>query len=167
MRKVYLDMTQAAGSIGAIGLDAQIIGAGTTVYSMPIKEKNDAYQRYADDCDIHFIFDDNLPALTFYTVPWVDILATDGDGGFIGTVGAQSDLQSDAPICYIDSRQNCFLIAQSGKAFLEIADSWKRRLKPYEGIVFYSAKARGPRGAGVYCPSGKRDLRKNVSLMKL
>lgn len=141
MQTVYLDMTENSASIGIIGLEAQVIRAGTTVYSMPIKEKNDTYRRYAENCDIHFIFEDAIPIVTFYTIPQVDILATDSTGGLIGTVGQLSDLECDAPICYIDSQKRCFLIAQTGREFLEIANSWKSHLKPYDGVVFYSSKA--------------------------
>lgn len=141
MRKVYLDTTEANGCIGAFSAEADVKTAGTTIYSMSIKDKNEEYQRYAADYDIHFIFDDYIPTLSFYTVPQVDILASDSEGGFIGTVSQRSDLESDAPICYIDNKQQCFLIANTGKEFLKIVDSWKQHLKPYNDIVFYRSKS--------------------------
>lgn len=141
MRKVYLDKTEINDCLGVFFKDAEVISAGATIYSMSTKDKNEAYQRYADDYDIHFIFDDNIPVLTFYTVPQVDILARDSEGGLIGTVGQRSDLESDAPICYINNHLECFLIAKTGKDFLKIANSWKHHLEPYNNIVFYSSRA--------------------------
>ena len=141
MRKVYLDKIEIKNCVGVFVPDAKVIPTGTTIYSMSIKDKNEEYQKYADDYDIHFIFNDDIPSLTFYTVPQVDILARDSEGGFIGTVGQQSDLESDAPICYINNQQECFLIAKTGKEFLKIADSWKHHLKPYSDIIFYSSKS--------------------------
>ncbi len=125
MRKVYLDKTEINNYIGVFVKDAEVIPTGTTIYYMSTKYKNEEYQKYADNYDIHFIFDDDIPTLSFYTVPQVDILARDSEGGFIGTVGQQSDLESDAPICYINNHQECFLIAKTGKEFLNIKNSWK------------------------------------------
>ncbi len=142
MRKIYLDKTELSG--GCISLyvsDAEIIPAGTTVYSMNIGSKNEEYQRYADTYDIHFIFDDDVPELDFYTVPQVDILAKDSEGGFIGTIGQESDLDSDAPICYINNRKECFIIAKSGKEFINKAASWKCNMEPYSDITFYNSKS--------------------------
>ena len=52
-----------------------------------------------------------LIKLSFYTVPQVDVFATDSEGGLIGTVGSFTDLQSDLPICYINKNKECFLVA--------------------------------------------------------
>lgn len=141
MRKVYLDKTEINNCISVFATDAEVIPTGVTISCMSTKHKNGEYQKYADDYDIHFIFDDDIPVFAFYTVPQVDILARDSEGGFIGTVGQRSDFESDAPICYINNRQECFLIAKTGKEFLKIADSWKRYFKPYNGIVFYASKS--------------------------
>ena len=141
MKKLYLDVTEMKTCTSVSVKDAEVIRAGTTIYSMPVKDKSDEYQRFAQEYDIHFIFDDNIPQIGFYTVPQVDIMATDSDGGYIGTIGQQCDLESDAPICYIDSNRNCYLIAENGKEFLENAAVWKNCLKAYESIVFYNSKA--------------------------
>ena len=88
----------------------------------------------------NFIFDDNIPKVSFYTVPQVDVFATDREGGLIGTVGSMTDLQSDLPICYINKNRECFLIATSGKEFLETTTNWKNNLKPYNEVIFYKSK---------------------------
>ena len=121
--------------------DVEIVRAGTTVYSMPIRHKNAEYERFAKEYDIHFVFDDNIPAVDFYTIPQVDILATDSNGGYIGTIGQMSDLESNAPIGYIDKDRQCYLISKNGKEFMEKVSSWKYALEPYDEIKFYSSKA--------------------------
>ena len=142
MRKIYLDKTGLSGAAISIYIsDAEVIPAGTTFYSMDVGSKNEEYQRYADVYDIHFIFDDDVPEPGFYAVPQVDILARDSEGGFIGTIGQESYLDSDAPICYINNSQECFLIAKSGKEFINKADSWKCNMEPYSGITFYTSKS--------------------------
>lgn len=140
MNKVYLDITELENSLCVVVIDKEIIKTGTTVYHMSSSEKNENYQQYADDYDIHFIFDDNIPKLSFYTVPQVDVFAIDSEGGLIGTVGSTTDLESDSPICYINKNKKCFIIANDFKNFLERAENWKNNLEPYNKIIFYDSK---------------------------
>ena len=140
MKKIYLDITQLNDPTSIWMKDTEIVRAGTTVYTMSVKDKNTEYQRYADEYDIHFIFDDDIPKIDFYTIPQVDIVATDSEGGYIGSVGQVFDLESDAPICYIDKEQNCYLLANSGKEFLEKASNWKMELEAYKQIELFVSK---------------------------
>ena len=140
MNKVYLDVTKRENCAAIFIEDTEVIKSGTTVYHMNSNDKNETYQQYADEYDIHFIFDDNIPKVSFYTVPQVDVFATDREGGLIGTVGSMTDLQSDLPICYINKNREGFLIATSGKEFLETTTNWKNNLKPYNEVIFYKSK---------------------------
>lgn len=143
MRKLYLDMTAIKGGcVGVMVSGAQVIPAGATVNAMPVRDKNAEYQRYAQEYDIHFIFDDDIPTVAFYTVPQVDIVARDSAGGFIGAIGQHFDLESDTPVCYINNLWECFLIAETAKAFLRVAPFWKQQLRPYDRVVFYSSRAK-------------------------
>ena len=142
MNKVYLDVTKRK-NCPAICIDikdTEVITSGSTVYHMDSNDKNETYQQYADEYDIHFIFDDDIIKLSFYTVPQVDVFATDSEGGLIGTVGSFTDLQRDLPICYINKNKECFLIANSGKEFLETTENWKNNLEPYNEVIFYESK---------------------------
>ena len=65
---------------------------GKTVYSMLVEDRDEEYQRYADEYDIHFIFDDKTVNIDFFTVPWIDIMAWDSEGGYIGTIGGTADI---------------------------------------------------------------------------
>ena len=139
MKKLYLDRTEVHD--GVFIKDAEIIPAGTTIYSMSVKDRNAEYEKYADEYDINFIFDDDIPLIDFYTIPQVDIVATDSQGGFFGTIGQTTDLKSNAPICYIDKDRNCYLIAENGKDFLKCAPMWRNSLKEYNGVTFYNSKS--------------------------
>ncbi|WP_196796839.1 MULTISPECIES: hypothetical protein [unclassified Sporosarcina] len=132
MRKVYLDRTELTGAITVFLKETEIISAGTTIYSMSVYDRNEEYQKYANDY---------IPHLEFYTVPHVDIMAKDSKGGFIGTVGQQCDLESDAPLCYINKDLECLLISENGEGFLSNIESWQDNLKPYDKITVYRSKA--------------------------
>ena len=94
MRNIYIDRTEFTGAISVFSKDTEIISAGTTIYSMSVGDRNEEYQRYANDYDIQFIFDDYIPHLEFYTVPQVDIMAKDSRGGFIGTICVLQELST-------------------------------------------------------------------------
>ena len=97
-------------------------------------------RRYADEYDIHFIFDDKTVNIDFFTVPWIDIMAWDSDDGYIGTVGGTTDIESDLPICYIDKDRKTYLIAADLKKFLENCKNWKSELKLCEEIEIFPSK---------------------------
>lgn len=142
VRKVYLDAIELAErEVHGVFTDGEqeVILAGPTIYLIEAAFKED-YQIYTELYDIYFIFDDALPAIEFYTIPRIDIFAMDNLGGFIGTIGQSSDIESDAPICYINKELECFIIAESAKAFLENIDSWRENLKFYDKIKFYRSK---------------------------
>lgn len=136
----YIDREEWNG-ISIIIKGTDIIAAGNTVYPMQIKDKNEEYQKIAEKYDVHFIFDDNVPQLDFYTIPYIDIMATDSFGGYIGTVGSASDLESSAPICYISREKRCYIIADNFRAFMRHLDSWKDQMAEEETVIFYRTKS--------------------------
>ena len=139
MKRIYWDETQNSECIGIIMKDAQVIPAGAVVYSMPVNDKNSKYERFAKEYHIHFIFDDDIPTLSFYTIPMVSIFAADGQGGYIGSIGETVDIRGTAPICYIDPSKKCFLVAENAGKLLEIADHWKEAMTPYTEIEFFDS----------------------------
>ena len=141
MRKVYLDRTAFSGAIGFNLEDTEIISAGTTVNSMGVHDRNEEYQTYANDYDIQFIFDDDIPHLEFFTVPHVDIMAKDSKGGFAGIVYQECDSESDAPICYINRDLECFVISENVEDFMSNIGTWQDNMKPYDKITVYRSKA--------------------------
>lgn len=140
MKKVYIDKTITTGCTGFYIKDTEVIPAGTTVYSMSVKDKNEEYLKYEKNYDICFIFDDDIPEIDFYAVPMIDIFAKDHNGGFFGTAGEMTDLESEAPICYIDSDRNCFIAADNGRDFIKNAAYWKQNLVPDRKNEFFASR---------------------------
>ncbi len=140
MKKLYYDAVQNTGCIGFFAKEKQIAAAGTTVYVMPQKYFNDKYLKYANEYDVHFIFDNNIPKPDFYTIPYIDIMAQDSKGGYIATLDSQSDIESDAPIIYIDSYKKCYMAADNARNFLENIASWREKLFAFDEIKFYKSK---------------------------
>lgn len=82
MKKLYLDCTE--GEVVSVYVrDAEVIPAGTTVYTMPLRERGPAYDRWGKEYGIYFLFEDMEVEIPFYAVPRVDIFAVDGQGGFL------------------------------------------------------------------------------------
>ena len=118
MERVYIDMSQVDGScVGVFVSGKDVIPVGTTAYSMPVEDRDEEYQRYADEYDIHFIFDDK-------TV----------------NIGGTADMESNLPICYIDKDRKTYLIAADLKEFLGNCKNWKSELKLCEAIEIFTSK---------------------------
>ena len=140
MKTVYIDKNEMPGATSLWMKDVEIEWAGVMVYSMSVKDKDENYQRYEEQYDIQFIFDDKQPNIDFYTVPMVEIFALDSEGGYIGSVGESVDYESTAPICYISKNKECFLIADSFKCFINNPENWKQMLVPYGEIEIFSSR---------------------------
>lgn len=139
-KKLYLDMTdpELAGTAVMVKA-AEIIPVGTTVYSMPVSDKNPEYDHLASDCDIHFIFDDNIPEIHFYTIPYIDIFAYDSKGGLLGSVNGRTDIESNKQIIYIDAERKCYVAGQTLKHFLSKGKNWRNSMKMWKKIQFYAS----------------------------
>lgn len=120
--------------------DAEVFPAGTSVNSMSVRHKNSEYQRFSEEYGIHFIFDDKVPKVDFYTIPKVEIFAVDSEGGYIGSLGQATNLQGDIPICYIDKDKKCYLIADNGRDFVTNACNWRSKMTLYTDIEFFKSQ---------------------------
>lgn len=133
----YLDITHNNDNLGTFFHSKEdIIPAGTIISSMPIEDKNEIYQQYAKEYDIHFIFDDYIPTISFYSVPLIDIIAYDNHHGFIDIIQYSHE---NAPICYIDGNKKCFIVAKNLSKFLLHIDHWKTLLKSYNKVHIYNS----------------------------
>lgn len=139
-KKLYFDMTDPENS-GTMAMvkGAEVILAGTTVYSMPVSDKNPEYDHLASEQDIHFIFDDCVPEVAFYTIPYIDIFAHDSKGGLLGTVNGITDIKSDKQIIYIDAERRCYVAGQTLKHFLSKGKHWRDSMKMWKKIQFYAS----------------------------
>ena len=140
MKKVYVDKNEMPGATSLWMKDVEIEWAGVVVYSMSVEDKDENYQRYEEQYDIQFIFDDKQPNIDFYTVPMVEIFAIDSEGGYIGSVGESVDYESTAPICYINKNKECYLIAENFKYLIDNPENWKQKMQPYYEIEIFSSK---------------------------
>ncbi len=143
MEKIYFDISEKTDCISLFSTDVQIIPAGTTVYTMSVKDKNAHYQNFADRHDIHFIFEDNVPKINFFAVPRVDIFAVDSIGGVFGTIGETTDLGSAAPICYINKSHTCFRVANSLSEWMQLLASFPNHqaaLTRCNEVVLYQSR---------------------------
>lgn len=140
----YLDMTQAKGCFGLIPENGEIIVlTGVSVYSMPLSVKRDEGEVYNDfgrKYGIHFIFDDDIPEIDFYSVPRLDIGARDNDGGFIASVSEPFSLRDSVPLIYISADRKCYLLTKDATEFLTIVSDWKNRLTPFNEVTLYPSK---------------------------
>lgn len=139
----YVDATQL--NCGAICSDYDLILAGTTFASMPDSVNDDTYRLLADQYDIRFIFDRNVPKVNFYAVPRIDIFATDSNNGYWGTVGDSTGVENiSAPICYINNQKEVFIVAENLKNFIFPIDSINERkfkmMNKTDSVVLYSSK---------------------------
>lgn len=140
----YLDMTQVKGCFGVIPENREVIVlTGVSVNSMPLsvkRKEGEAYDDFARKYGIHFIFDDCIPEIDFYTVPKIEVAATDNVGGFIASVGEPFSLHVSVPLIYISADRKAYLITEDSREFLSIASKWKEKLTPYDGITLYKSK---------------------------
>lgn len=140
----YLDMTQVKGCFGVIPENGEVIVlTGVSVNSMPLsvkRKEGEAYDDFARKYGIHFIFDDCIPEIDFYTVPKIEVAATDNVGGFIASVGEPFSLHVSVPLIYISAERKAYLITEDSREFLSIASKWKEKLTPYDGITLYKSK---------------------------
>lgn len=65
MKKIYYDAIKLDECIAFLSTSARMLPAGATIYSMQCKMKNDIYERYAEEFDVHFIFDDDIPTIAY------------------------------------------------------------------------------------------------------
>lgn len=138
MRKVYFDMSGADSCFSIFVREVEAVPAGTVIYSMSVKHKCEEYERIAEQFDIKFIFDDNVPEVKFYTVPRVDIFAVSSEGGFLGTTGGPVDIETEASVCYINSKKECFTVAGSLKELLVNPD-WKVNMKRNQEVLIFDS----------------------------
>lgn len=145
MKKLYVDMSEIKGGFGiAEEDDTEILMSGVIIESMPIEERDENkkfYRKYKEEYDIRFIFDDDIPNISFFTIPEFYIIASDSDGGYIGGIGSGFDLWNSNPIYYISSELKCYLINKSSKKFMKSPRGWRSSLMPCDKITIYKSKA--------------------------
>lgn len=141
-RRVYIDCNDFHGlALFSDDTETELVLAGAKIEAMPASCKNAEYERFAREYDIHFLFEDAMPALDFYTIPYVCVWAADSAGGFFGTVDGLPDLEdSSAPVYYISKEKICFRVADTFKAFVDSPAGWQARLTEANDIALYASR---------------------------
>ena len=142
---VYINAEQECLKNGAVGVliadekgkQKEIVFTGKIISTMSIKEKNEkVYQILAEEYDVCFIFDDNVPNIDFYPVPKLEIFAYDSfDGYFCSTSNDLNINEKDAPIYYVDKILNCYYLTSNLREFFELITYnplWKKELFGYD-----------------------------------
>lgn len=140
----YIDMTKADGCFGVIPENGEtIVFTGVSINSMPLsvkRKEGEVYADFAKKYGIHFIFDDDIPDIDFYSVPRLDIGAKDDVGGFIASVTEPFSLSDPISLVYISPDRQCYLITKDATEFLSIVSEWRDRLIPFDGVTLYASK---------------------------
>lgn len=145
--KVYIDVEQECFKNGAIGVifadekgkQKEIVLTGKIVSSMSVKEKSEkVYQILAEEYDVCFIFDDNIPNVDFYPVPKLEIFAYDSFDGYFCTTSSHFSInEKDAPIYYVDKMLNSYYLASNLLEFIELIlnkPSWKKEFLGFDRL---------------------------------
>jgi len=138
MKKFYVDKTAEKECAGYFLKDCELIWAGSTVSSVPLSERKrhgEEYERFAREYGIQFFFEDNAAVPEFYTVPWTEVFASDGEGGFLAVLNG--DVQSEGAVCLISADRKCFYVAENVSAFVENPDGWREQLRPERRIQVF------------------------------
>ena len=129
--KVYFDQSGSDGPTAIFSKEAEYIPAGTMINAMPVRHKQEVFRRFSEALDIQFIFEDKIPWIDFYAVPYLEIIGFDSEEGWIGVLG------EDMPVIYVDSDRNCWKIADNIHLFLSLTPGWKRNLTVCKDVKIY------------------------------
>jgi len=164
----YIDIEQLSQSYGGVpgigvingkGEALKLVCAGKTILSMPASDRHEkAYQVLAEEYDVRFIFDDEIPKPEFYPIPQLGIFAVDSLGGCFGSTNVAVDIsEEEAPVYYINNELQCYRLAANMLGFIQLIvfrPDWKNGLAK---DVFLAA---GP------SPGGKEYLVKALNLKR-
>ena len=140
--RIYYDYEQFRQDDGPVGLflmDAEAAPAGTEIYVMPVKDKNEEYDRIAKKTGIHFIFDDHVPEIPFYAVPYLCIFATDDRDGFFACKHIP-DFAYEEPVYYIPGRKKVYQVADSLEELINGDKNWRENLRQARKIRLYASR---------------------------
>lgn len=139
-KRVYIDKETHPGAVSYFMSDYEPVLAGTTIYSMPKEENSTIYQKLATQCDVQFIFDDDVPEVCFYSVPWIEIFAKDSQGGYFAESGGVMELDELGIILYIDRERKVFELADSLRCFVENPDECKKHMTETDSVIIIQSK---------------------------
>lgn len=141
MKKIYYDYKRFAqdGPTAVYVDEAEAVSAGTEVYAMQERDKCEEYDRIAQKRGVHFIFQDMVPEVPFYAVPYLCVFATDGGIGFFAAK-CIPNLADDQPIYYIPGRKKVYRVADSLQELLYEDYRWEDHMSRAKKIHLYASQ---------------------------
>ena len=96
MRTIYVDCGEVSqsGPLGIFSCEVQILYAGTVLHTEQAKVRAEVpqYQEMAERAGVFFFFEDeDIPNAPFFTVPYMELVARDRDGGWYGRAESIGD----------------------------------------------------------------------------
>lgn len=136
----YFDLSDLGGWVGIIANPGDsVVFTGTRLHREPEKYRGcEPAERFARENDLHFWYDDEMPRLSVYTVPRVEIGGYDSRGGlFVGSM--DFTLRDAEPLYYIDRERRCFMITDDSRTFSGMGRMWRERMVPTDAIAVFSS----------------------------
>lgn len=139
MRTVYYDMNDiCTGAVGMFVRDAVMMPAGVTLCVASVEEKGEtAFAEYAGK-DVHFIFADDVPHISFYPLPRLDVFART-TGGLLATLNESSDVEGEAPIMLIGDDMRVYRAADNMMKLLS-SSNWKDGVVESDEVRLYASR---------------------------
>lgn len=140
--KIYCDLTQEAGCVGVCMTNGhQLVCTGTELHTEPAKYRTlPLAVRLAQECDVHFWFDDEQADVPFYTVPRTVVFAHDSRGGYFAARD-HAALDWSEPLYYIDAALVCRRLVPVGKNLADLGMGWRERMTPCDEIEVFPSRA--------------------------
>ena len=96
MRTIYFDMGELNrfGALGLLSSEAKVLPAGTVIHTEQAKVRKELpqYQEMAKRAGVFFFFEDeDVPNAPFFTVPYMELVARERDGGGYGRAESIGD----------------------------------------------------------------------------
>ncbi len=134
---VYCDITAEPECIGIIpNPGVEVIFTGVELHTEPSKYRTlPLAVRLAQECDVHFWFDDEKTEKPFYTVPKTEVLAHDSRGGYVVV------REGAAPLYYISPGFSCHRIVSGGGNLTDMGSTWWKNMIPCEDVEVFPSRA--------------------------
>ena len=123
---IYVDKPSMDGAIGIFfARDIQIVSTGLDIST----ERDEAVVAEVSSlCGIDFFLQGHAPAISLYCVPFLEIFASDGQGGWF----AVTEAWMDGPVYYIDRDRTPHLTSEWSRLihYIVFDPDWRRKHLP-------------------------------------
>ncbi len=124
---IYIDVGQSDGPTGIIfERETKVVYTGLEVLT---EEEEPFLAEVSRLCGVHFFPRGQAPEIPLYAVPYLEVLASDGRGGWF----AATSIGGDGPLYYIDQDRSVCLLSDCYRAFFNnmISDpDWRQKRLP-------------------------------------